>query len=67
MSTTSALPQPPQGGNEQTYTYVTYDGLETDWLGDERCLRSKLMNSSSDDSNDEVNCNQGGRYSTGAL
>ena len=67
MSTTSALPQPPQGGNEQTYTYVTYDGLETDWLGDARCLRSKLMNSSSDDSNDEVNCNQGGRYSTGAL
>ena len=65
MSTT--LPQPPQGGNDQPYTYVTYDGLETDWLGDERRLRSSLLDSPSGEGNDEVNCNQGGRYSPGAL
>ncbi|KAL7436801.1 hypothetical protein ACHAXM_005759 [Skeletonema potamos] len=63
----SSLPQPPLGGNYQQYTYVTYDGLEADWLGDERRLCSYLMGSPSKHHNsDEVNCN-GGRYSPGAL
>eukprot|EP00985_Skeletonema_marinoi_P024770 scaffold17539_cov182-Skeletonema_marinoi.AAC.5 len=67
MSTSSTLPQPPLGGNEQPYSYVPYDGLETDWLGDELRLRSCLINSPSSESNDKANCNHGGRYAPGTL
>ncbi len=70
MSTSSTLPQPPQAINEQPYTYVTYDGLETDWHGDVHRLRTSLMDtpsSSSECHDEEVNCNHGGRYSPGTL
>ncbi len=68
MTEKSSLPQPPLGGNDKQYAYVTYDGLETDWLGDELRLRSRLMGSSSKSNTDEVNCNHyGGRYSPGTL
>ena len=68
MSTSSSLPQPPLGGNDRQYSYVPYDGLETDWLGDELRLRSCLMESPSGESNDEVNCaDGGGRYAPGTL
>mmetsp|Transcript_19854 Transcript_19854/g.28288 ORF Transcript_19854/g.28288 Transcript_19854/m.28288 type:complete len:393 (-) Transcript_19854:533-1711(-) len=67
MSTSSTLPQPPQEGNELPYTYVTYDGLETDWLGDVQRLRSSLMDTLPSECNDDLNCNHGGRYSPGTL
>lgn len=64
--TTSSLPQPP-GGPGQPYAYVTYDGLETDWLGDKLRLRSCLMGSPSKSNKDEVTICNFGRYSPGTL
>ena len=60
----SSLPQPPAEVNGQPYNFVTYDGLETDWLGDTRRLRSCLLNVP--EGNDELICNSS-RYAPGAL